>query len=96
MRAAVRSQSPILRRITDEAAARTPAEDPTPPPPIAPLGVFVARRRWFTAVVDTVQRDEALALAFRELPLVEHGWVPSRTKADRLAGGLIWRFERLE
>ena len=95
---AYRPQAPIFRRVLAEEAARTPAADPIPLPPIIPLWIFVARRDHFDAVADTGEADEAIALAFRELPLAEHGWSPSKTSAKRVedAIGLVWRFERLE
>lgn len=50
-----------------------------------PVGVYVAQRRRFEAIVDhpRLSADDVLALAFAYLPLAEHDWIPDRTTVSR-------------
>lgn len=74
------------------------AEEPVPLPWVNPLCIFAAARKRFDFVVrGEVSGVEALHLAFKSLPLTEHGWDLNKAEVAlirRSAGFPIFRIWR--
>jgi hypothetical protein len=75
---APKAQAPIFRRVPAPGTKATvvlPAEGHSDQALVTPLGVFVAQRRNFDAIVrDLADPSLALEILFRELPLKARGW----------------------
>jgi hypothetical protein len=93
-----KTQAPIFRRpaLTTSPSAGLPAERGPDQALVTPLGIFVARRKCFDAVVrDRAVPSLALEILFRELPLEALGWHIGAALVSRLGtsgdGFPIWR-----
>lgn len=68
-------------------------------PIVQPLHVFAARRKCFDVIVrSALNKDEAVAIIFRKLPLGEYGWDEATARLDLIGcsqdGFPIWRINR--
>lgn len=66
---------------------------------VQPLHVFAARRQSFDVIVrSALNKDEAVAVIFRKLPLGEYGWDEATARLDLIGcsqdGFPIWRINR--
>lgn len=90
------SAVPVTRGID---AASSVAAVSTPKPAVTPLGVYVARRNQFSAIVRTATYPGTVKSAlFDELMLERHGWDFRTSRLSFLGhdthGDAMWRLSR--